>query len=247
MTSPFSSEKPSLQRRSSELAKKKAAEYALRFIYSGMKVGLGTGSTAFYFIEALGDKMQQENLDILCVPTSETTAAQARRRALPLATLEETGELDLTVDGTDEVDSHLRLIKGGGGALLYEKIVASASKTMVVIAESYKKVETLGAFPLPVEVVPFGWEVTCRHIATQAALAGCHGSIVRRSHAKDGFFMTDAGHAILDCWFRVIPHPEDLAHRLADIPGVVEHGLFLGLAQTAILANDHNLEIIEAS
>ena len=193
-----------------------------------MRLGLGTGSTAARFVEALGVQVAA-GLRVLCVPTSEATRVQAEQLGIPLTTLDETPHLHLTVDGADEIDDQLRLIKGGGGALLREKIVATASDQMVVIADDSKLVKTLGRFPLPVEVVRFGF-------ARHAPPGRGHGRASRmqgRDHAqrlgKDGApFLTDQGNYILDCAFGSIQEPEVLAFALKRVPGVVEHGLFLG-------------------
>ena len=180
------------------------------------------------------------------MPTSEATRAQAEALGIPLTTLDEEPYLDLTVDGADELDGELRLIKGGGGALLREKIVAAASDRMIVIADESKRVETLGAFPLPVEVVPFGLRATQAMIESLAGEAGCHGDIVLRKAADGQTFRTDGGHFILDCRFRAIPEPEVLGELLQMVPGVVEHGLFLGLADAAVVAGSEGVTLLEA-
>ena len=209
-----------------------------------MKLGLGSGSTARHFVELLGERVRG-GLSIVGVPTSEATFAQAQALGVPLATLDEYPELDLTVDGADEVDGALRLIKGGGGALLREKIVASASKRMIVIADASKYVPRLGAFPLPVEVVSFGLAATRRHIERASASVGCRGPINLRRLREDGqVFVTDGGHCILDCAFGAIADPEALAKALKMIPGLVEHGLFIGLASAAILAGEGGLKVL---
>ncbi|MFD2677772.1 ribose-5-phosphate isomerase RpiA [Camelimonas lactis] len=219
---------------SSEDLKRQAAARALEAVSDGMRLGLGTGSTARHFVELLGDRVRG-GLKVICVATSEATQAQAEGEGIPMSTLDETPELDLVVDGADELDEQLRLVKGGGGALLREKIVASASKRMIVIADDSKKVAVLGRFPLPVEVNPFGLEVTRRQIAAAAARCGCTGELTLRQ--RDGKpFVTDGGHYIIDCHFAVLPQPEALAAALVAIPGVVEHGLFIGLATGVVLA-----------
>ncbi|MFC0283121.1 ribose-5-phosphate isomerase RpiA [Camelimonas abortus] len=218
-----------------EELKRRAAARALDVVADGMRLGLGTGSTAKHFVELLGERVRA-GLRVVCVATSEATQAQAEREGIPMSTLDATPELDLVVDGADELDSRLRLVKGGGGALLREKIVASASRRMIVIADDSKKVETLGRFPLPVEVNPFGLEVTRRQIAAAAAKLGCTGELTLRR--RDGqAFVTDGGHYIIDCHFGVLPDPEALAAALVAIPGVVEHGLFIGLATGVVLAS----------
>jgi ribose 5-phosphate isomerase A len=184
-------------------------------------------------------------LDVIGVATSEATRADAERLGLPLTTLDETPELDLTVDGADEIAPDLSLIKGGGGALLREKIVASASARMVVIADESKWVPALGRYPLPVEVAPFGLTATRRAVEAAAAGAGCPGPAPLR-RGKDGHaFVTDGGHWILDAALGRIADPSSLAARLAPIPGVIEHGLFIGVAQAAILAGPKGVRVVE--
>lgn len=220
--------------------KRAAAERAASLVESGMKLGLGTGSTAALFVSALARRVREEGLSVVGVPTSEATKAQAEREGIPLTTLDETPELDLTVDGADELDDRLRLIKGGGAALLREKIVAAASRRMLVIADGSKRVATLGRYPLPIEVVPFGLEATRRAIAQAARQAGASGDLVVRM--KDGApLLTDGGHYIVDAHLQRIDDPEALADGLNRVPGVVEHGLFLGLATGAVLATDQGL------
>ncbi len=223
--------------------KRAAAERALAFVRPGMKLGLGTGSTAAHFVDLVGARVKA-GLDVLCVPTSETTRRQAEALGIPLTTLEKTPRLDLTVDGADEFDIEMRLIKGGGGALLREKIVAAASGQMVVIADLSKKVDCLGRFALPVEVVQFGLESTKLHIAVQAEDAGCLGTITLRMAPGGTPFVTDNGNFILDCAFGSIPEPEILADALGVIPGVVEHGLFLGIADVIIVAGPAGVEVL---
>ncbi len=222
--------------------KREAAAKALELVEPGMRLGLGTGRTATHFVALLGERVAQ-GLQIVGVPTSERTRAQAESLAIPLADLDTLQTLDLTVDGTDEFDPALRLIKGGGGALLREKIVAAASKRMIVITNSSKAVETLGKFPLPVEVNRFGVEATRNLIVRESALAGSSGEIRLRTDASGAPFVTDGGHYIFDCAFGIIPAPEDLAARLTAIPGVVEHGLFLGLASAVISAGAQGITL----
>jgi ribose 5-phosphate isomerase A len=221
--------------------KRQAAERALKLVAPGMKLGLGSGSTARHFVDLVGEQVKA-GLDIRCVATSEATASQAKALGIPLVSLNEIPELDLTVDGADEVDPELRLIKGGGGALLREKIVASASKRMAVIADSTKLVPRLGAFPLPIEVVPFGLAATRRHIERAFAEFGLAGPIRLRGGSSP--FVTDGGHSILDCSLGAIAEPERLSQILSSIPGVVEHGLFIGLARVAIIAGDEGVEVL---
>lgn len=228
---------------SSDDLKKQAAARALELVRPGMRLGLGTGSTAKHFVDLLGARVA-EGLDVLCVSTSEATEAQARALAIPMSTLDETPELDLTIDGADEVDRELRLIKGGGAALLREKIVAAASARMVVIADDTKLVERLGRFPLPIEIVPFGMEATRRAVLAAMAGAGAAGDLVLRRKADGSVLVTDGGHWILDAHLGEIAKPEALSTALAAIPGVVEHGLFIGLADAAILAGAAGLTVL---
>lgn len=215
--------------------KDRAAAAALAHVEPGMRLGLGTGSTAERFVARLGAAVAA-GLDVVGVPTSERTFAQASALGIKLTTLDDCPELDLTIDGADEIGPGLALIKGGGGALLREKIVASASRAMIVIADASKAVDTLGAFPLPIEVNAFGLEATRRAILTAAARLDLAPAITLR-HAVDGArYVTDGGHLILDASFRRIPDPEALATALSAIPGVVEHGLFIGIATLAIVA-----------
>ena len=193
-----------------------------------MRLGLGTGSTARHFVALLGARVA-EGLEVICVPTSEETRAQAEGLNIPLASIDERPELDLTVDGADEFDASLRLIKGGGGALLREKIVATASARMVVIANSSKFVATLGRFPLPVEVTPFGLEATRRAILKAARAAGASGEVALRRTRSGEIFVSDNGNYIVDCHFAALADPDALAARLSAIAGVVEHGLFIGM------------------
>jgi ribose 5-phosphate isomerase A len=211
-----------------------AAAEALKHVEHGMRLGIGTGSTAEEFVRLLAEKVA-EGLDVRGVPTSERTARLCLELGVPLNSLDELPELDLTIDGADEVDSALRLIKGGGGALLREKIVAAASARMIVIADETKVVDTLGAFPLPIEVNPFGLASTRIAIERLAAKLGLTGEIAQRK-AGEGFYKTDGGHYILDASFGRISDAEALASSLNVIPGVVEHGLFINLASLAIIA-----------
>jgi len=184
-------------------------------------------------------------LDVVGVPTSETTRADAERLGVPLTTLDQTPELDLTVDGADEISPELHLIKGGGGALLREKIVAAASARMLVIADEAKWVPVLGRFPLPIEVVPFGLAATQRAVEQAVAAAGAPAKAVLRRDKNGHAFVTDSGHWILDAALGRIADPKSLADRLVTIPGVVEHGLFIGFAQAAILAGPAGVRVVE--
>jgi ribose 5-phosphate isomerase A len=230
----------------SEDMKREAARAALRHVEPGMRLGLGTGSTARHFVELVGERVRQ-GLELVCVPTSEATRAQAAALGIPLTTLDEVPELDLCVDGADEVGPKLSLIKGGGGALLREKIVATAAAQMVVIADDSKLVERLGAFPLPVEVVPFGLQATRLAIQRAALGLGLAGPLERRLGPDGHVFVTDGGHHILDCHFSRIDDPAALAAALSAIPGVVEHGLFIGLARAAWVAGAHGVRFLESA
>lgn len=223
--------------------KRQAAARALEHVSDGMRLGLGSGSTAKHFVELLGERVRA-GLDIIGVPTSEVTRADAIRCGIPLTTLDAIDRLDLTVDGADEINPSLDLIKGGGGALLREKIVAAASDRMIVIADESKWVDVLGRFPLPMEIVPFGFAATQRAIAKAFAQSGVSGQMVLRK-GKDGHvFVTDGGHCIVDAHLERIADPARLAGLLSTIPGVVEHGLFIGLASMAILAGVGGIRVV---
>ena len=222
--------------------KRLAAGKALELVTPGMRLGLGTGTTAAHFVELLAAQVAK-GLDVICVPTSERTRTLAELHAIPLTTIDASPELDLTVDGADEFDPKLRLIKGGGGALLREKIVAMASKRMIVIADLSKLVAVLGKFPLPIEVNVFGLEATRRMILAAAKACGCDGEVRLRKTPGGQAFVSDNGHYIVDCFFGAIPDPGRLAERLAAIPGVVEHGLFIGIAKAVISAGPAGIEI----
>jgi ribose 5-phosphate isomerase A len=224
--------------------KRKAAARALEEVRDGMKLGLGTGSTAKHFVELLGERVRG-GLNVVGVPTSETTRADAARCGVALATLDEIDRLDLTIDGADEIDPALNLIKGGGGALLREKIVAAASDRMIVIADESKWVDTLGRFPLPIEVIPFGLAATQRAIATAFAECGVSGRMVLRKGQEGHFFVTDGGHWIVDAHLGRIENAPRLSGLLSTIPGVVEHGLFIALASTAVLAGAQGIRVVE--
>jgi ribose 5-phosphate isomerase A len=221
-----------------------AAAEALKNVENGMRLGIGTGSTAEEFVRLLAEKVA-EGMSVRGVPTSERTARLCLELGVPLNSLDELPELDLTIDGADEVDSELRLIKGGGGALLREKIVAAASNRMIVIADESKVVDTLGKYPLPIEVNPFGLAATRIAVERLAERSGLAGDITQR--ATNGTpFRTDGGHFILDASFGLIPDAEALANGLNTIPGVVEHGLFINLASLAIIAGPAGLRTLEA-
>ena len=224
--------------------KRAAAARAAEFVRPGMRVGLGTGSTAKHFVEQIGERVRS-GLKIIAVPTSEATLSDAKRCGIELTTLDQTPELDLTVDGADEIAPDLSLIKGGGGALLREKIVAAASARMIVIADGSKMVTTLGRFPLPIEVVPFGLPATERAIEKAIGAIQQPGPLTLR-RGKDGHpFVTDSGHWIVDAALDRVDEPAALAHALSGVPGVVEHGLFIGLAHMAIIGGPDGVEIIE--
>ncbi|WP_078409059.1 ribose-5-phosphate isomerase RpiA [Priestia abyssalis] len=211
-------------------------EKAAEFVKDGMVVGLGTGSTVYYTLKRLGE-LVNEGLSIQGIPTSVQTEIIAKEFGIPLTNFLEVEHIDLAIDGADEVDLHLNLTKGGGGALLREKIIAKAAKTFIVVADSSKLVEKLGTFLLPVEVVPFGFSVTERHIRE----LGCSPEI-RLKEGKP--FITDNGNYIFDCNFPDIPYPETLERKLNMIPGVVENGLFVGMADMLVtLGEDKNIVV----
>lgn len=221
--------------------KKAAAIAALDYVKNGMKLGLGTGSTANHFIQALAERVKI-GLKVQCVPTSGATAKLAQSLGLALTTLEQHPHLDLTVDGADEFDGNFNLIKGGGGALLLEKIVASSSRYMLVIADQSKKVETLGKFPLPVEVIPFGVNATAWKIERALRICGLSGSLKLRQGADGKPFRTDAGNTIIDVSIGRIPEPGRLGDLLSIIPGVVENGIFHSLAGIILMGTDKGVE-----
>lgn len=230
---------------SQDPAKRAAAEAALEHVESGMKLGLGSGSTAEIFIALLGERVKQ-GLKVAGVPTSEASAAAARAAGVPLLDPATLDMVDLAVDGTDEVDAQFRLIKGGGACLLREKIVAAAARSMIVIADGSKLVKQLGKFPLPVEIDPFWHNVTARHVAAALGDSGCAGRTprLRMKKGSDAPVVTDGGNWILDCACGSIPDPEKTASLLSQVPGVVEHGLFIGLASKVILGRDGGAETL---
>jgi ribose 5-phosphate isomerase A len=227
-----------------EAQKHAAAARAVEFVRPGMRLGLGTGSTAKHFVDLLAERVRG-GLDVVAVPTSEATRAQAERLGIALTTLDETPELDLTIDGADEIAPDLTLIKGGGGALLREKIVAAASARMLVIADQSKWVQNLGRFPLPIEIAPFGAAATRRAVEAATAAAGCPGAAMLRKAPNGHAFVTDGGHWLLDAQLQRIGDPKTLAARLSAVPGVMEHGLFIGLAGAAIVAGPDGVRLIE--
>jgi len=223
-----------------EQEKEEAARRSLAFVKDGHVVGLGTGSTASYAIRFLGERVR-EGLKILGIPSSVQSRDLAARLGIPLTSFDESPRIDVTIDGADEINPVLQLIKGGGGALLREKIVASASRKVVIIADSGKQVPVLGKFPLPVEVVPFAEALLIKRIAALGA------SVVPRRDQSGRLFVTDEGHHILDCSFGTIPDPHRLAEELDRMPGVVEHGLFLNLADIALIGRDIELHGTKAA
>lgn len=225
--------------------KQAAAAAALAEVRPGMLLGLGTGSTAAEFVALLGREVAN-GLKVKCVPTSVVTQNQAEGLGIPIVTLEEEPHLDLTIDGADEIDSHRNLIKGGGGALLREKIVAAASDRMVVIADDSKKVDTLGAFPLPIEVNSFGYAATLRALEKIAAAHQCQGGLKKRLSPQGQAFLTDGGHWIVDAFFGRILDAEALSSDLLGVPGVVQHGLFLDMCDAAYIAGVDGVEKIGA-
>ncbi len=229
-----------------DIAKYNAGVAALKYIEDGMVVGLGTGSTSAHFVRALGEQVRQ-GLRVKGVPTSEATRALAEEVGVPLIGISQVSRIDVDVDGADEIDPAFRLIKGGGGALLREKIVAAASARMVVIADASKWVERLGAFPLPVEVTRFGFALTAARVREALKRTGCAGDEVhlRTSGKANEPVITDGGNYILDAHAKVISDPEALAAALKQIAGVVEHGLFIGLARTVILGREAGFEVRE--
>jgi len=226
----------------SDQQKRAAAARAVEFVRPGMRLGLGTGSTAKHLVDLLGERVRG-GLDIVAVPTSEATHQQAVSCGIPLTTLDETPALDLTIDGADEISPDLTLIKGGGGALLREKIVASASARMIVIADESKCVDVLGRFPLPVEIAPFGAGAT--RLAVQAVLRAQPGMLTLRKSEDGHAFVTDGGHFIVDAALGRIEDPREVARALIAVPGVMEHGLFVGLASTAVIGGPDGVRIVE--
>ena len=218
-----------------ENEKEAAARASLRFVRDGQIVGLGTGSTAAYAVRLIGERVRA-GLKIRGIPTSAQTEELATSLGIPLTTLEEFQQIDVTIDGADEVDPQLSVIKGGGGALLREKIIASATRQVIIIADSSKQVSVLGKFPLPVEIIPFAQPLVAKRIADLGAI------VKLRKSADARPFITDEGHHILDCHFDRIPDPPGLARKLSDMPGVVEHGLFIGMASVALIAKGSEVQ-----
>ncbi len=227
-------------------AKARAAAAAIDFVEDGMVLGLGTGSTAKRFVEMLAEEVA-DGLVVRGVPTSEETRRLAEAHAIPLIPVDTVERIHLTVDGADECDPEGRLIKGGGAALLREKIIADASDHMIVIADESKAVERLGAFPLPVEVTPFAYTITAKKVFDALVRSGVEQpKVTVREGLRTGHpLVTDGGNHIIDCQCGVIPDPEATAARLSAIPGVVEHGLFIGLARTVIFGTADGVDVIE--
>lgn len=218
-------------------AKRAAASAALRYVEPGMRLGLGTGSTSAWVVKLLAEKVQR-GFDVFCVPTSLRTRDLAIECGIKTGALDEAGWLDLTIDGADEFDAEMNLIKGGGGALLQEKIVASASDKMVVVTDPSKQVDQLGVFPLPIEVVPFGWEVTRSILQDMLADTDVAGDQITLRMNRDDPFVTDEGHYTLDLHLRRIGDPVRMSMMLNRVPGVVENGLFVGLADAIVIGRD---------
>ncbi len=228
-----------------ELEKRNAAIAAMEFVEEGMTLGLGTGSTAKHFVELLADEVA-DGLIVRGVPTSEETRRLAKSLGVPLMDVEQVEQIHLTVDGADEADEQGNLIKGGGAALLREKIIANASDHMVVIADPSKHVDRLGAFPLPVEVTPFGFTITAKAVFNVLEASGIERPKVQlRMKADNSPLITDGGNYILDCHCKRIPDAQATATRLSAIPGVVEHGLFIELARTVIIGGEDGATIFE--
>jgi len=223
--------------------KKAVAAKALEYVTDGMMLGLGSGTTAEVFLDMLAPRIKG-GLTLTCVPTSERTASYARKLGITLADLDDLAPLDLTIDGADEADRNLDLIKGGGGMLLREKIVAAASRQMVVIADESKMVPRLGRYPLPVEVVEFGHKSTCARLAAALAAAGYANVRMTLRQRDSNVFNTDSGNVIYDCAFGAIQNAPKLAAAISAVPGVVEHGLFIGMATTLLIAADGEIEVI---
>lgn len=223
--------------------KRAAAAKALEYMVDGMKLGLGSGSTAEMFVEMLAPRVRG-GLKLLCVPTSERTAEKARKLGITMASLDDLAPLDLTVDGADEADRNLDLIKGGGGMLLREKIVAASSKKMIVIADETKMVPRLGKFPLPVEVVEFGHKaIAARLVKALEALGHVQPQLRLRLHENEPF-KTDNGNVLYDCHLGAIQNAAKLDSAIHAVPGVVEHGLFVGIATTLLVATPGEVEVI---
>lgn len=229
-----------------DTAKFVAARRAVDFVEDGMRVGLGTGSTAAWMVKCLGERVREEGLKIAGVPTSSRTAELARQMGIDVVSLDEARWLDLTIDGTDEYDSELALIKGGGGALLQEKIVATASDRMIVIADPSKRVETLGAFPLPIEVIPFGWQTSKALVEEMLESMDVLGQSATLRMNGEAPYVTDEGNHILDLHLRRIGNPRQLSLVLNQVPGVVENGLFIDICDMVVTGHgDGRVEVVD--
>jgi ribose 5-phosphate isomerase A len=220
-----------------DTAKFVAAKRAVEFVEDGMKLGLGTGSTAAWMVRCLGERVREEGLKIIGVPTSSRTAELARQQGITITSLDEAKWLDLTIDGADEFDSELNLIKGGGAALLQEKIVATASDQMIVISDVSKRVDTLGAFPLPIEIIPFGWQTTKALVEELLPSMEVLGTTTTLRMNGDAPLMTDEGNHILDLHLRSIGNARQLALVLNQVPGVVENGLFVDICDVVVIGH----------
>lgn len=247
MTAPLPADHTAADLSLADLAKRACAHRAVEFVKDGMRLGMGTGSTAAFMVKRLGERVRTEGLNITGVPTSSRTAALARAEGIKVITLEDAGWLDLTIDGADEFDPELTLIKGGGGAHLQEKIVAAASDRMIVITDSGKRVARLGAFPLPVEVIGFGWQTTHKHIENLLADQGYGRRKISRRMAGDQPFLSDEGNFILDLHLGQITDARALSLALNQIPGLVENGLFIDICDLVVIGHaDGSTEVIEA-
>ena len=216
-----------------DLEKEAAARASMRFVSDGYIVGLGSGSTAAHVIQLLGERVRT-GLKILAIPTSNRTRELASSLGIPMTTFDEVQEIDVTIDGADEFDKELSLIKGGGGALLHEKVVAWASRQLVIVTDSSKQVATLGSFPVPIEVIGFAEPLVKKRVEAL-------GAAVTLRESNGAPFVTDEGHHILDCSFGRIPEPKALARALSDMPGIVEHGLFVGMASVVLTASGNEV------
>ncbi|MGB5556917.1 MAG: ribose-5-phosphate isomerase RpiA [Paracoccaceae bacterium] len=227
-----------------DTAKFVAAKRATEFVADGMKVGLGTGSTAAWLVKCLGERVREEGLKISGVPTSSRTAELARQVGIKVISLDEARWLDVTIDGADEFDHELNLIKGGGGALLHEKLVATASDQMIVIADVTKKVDQLGAFPLPIEVIPFGWQTTKALVEETLHAMDVMGQKTTLRMNGDRPFVTDEGNHILDLHLTRIGNARQLSLVLNQIPGIVENGLFIDICDVVVIGHgDGRVEV----
>jgi len=226
--------------------KARAAAAAMQYVEDGMTLGLGSGSTAEIFVRQLGERVR-DGLTVKGIPTSQATADLAKEVGVPLVDVDHVNHIAVTVDGADEVDGHFQLIKGGGGCLLREKIIAQASDLMIVVIDETKLVSTLGRFPLPVEVDRFGFSITAKQIFDALRAAGIETPDVQLRRKGDGLdpFITDGGHYILDCACEAIPDAALVDEKLKALPGVVEHGLFMNLARVVIVGEDNEARVME--